>query len=134
VIDVLVILLHIIASLILIAVVLLQTGKRADLAGAFGGGGSQTAFGARGAATLLSKATTTMAVLFMITSLTLSIRSSSGAAGGSVLEEVETQTQTETAPVPSDEQGAAAPIVPPADTIDEGADAAGTETEGDASN
>ena len=54
-------LLHVIVSVVLILVVLLQTGKRADLAGAFGGGGSQTAFGARGAATLLSKATTARA-------------------------------------------------------------------------
>ena len=49
---------HIIVCLILIAVVLLQSGKGADLAGAFGGGGSQTAFGARGAGTILSKLTT----------------------------------------------------------------------------
>jgi preprotein translocase subunit SecG len=54
-------------------VVLLQSGKAADLAGAFGGMGSQTAFGPRGSATLLSKATTISAVLFMVTSLSLSI-------------------------------------------------------------
>ena len=65
---------HIATSLVLVLVVLLQTGKRADLAGAFGGGGSQTAFGARGAATLLSKATTWSAVLFMVTSVLLGIR------------------------------------------------------------
>jgi len=53
--------------------VLLQSGKAADLAGAFGGMGSQTAFGPRGSATLLSKATTVSAVLFMVTSLSLSI-------------------------------------------------------------
>ena len=69
-------LIHIVVSIILILVVLLQTGKRADLAGAFGGGGSQTVFGARGAATFLSKATTVSAVIFMITSLTLSLMSS----------------------------------------------------------
>jgi len=67
--------LHIIVSLVLIGVVLLQTGKRADLAGAFGGGGSQTAFGTRGAATLLSKATTGAAIMFMVTSIGLSILS-----------------------------------------------------------
>ena len=61
----LLVVLHIAVSLVLILVVLLQTGKRADLAGAFGGGGSQTAFGARGAATFLSKATTISAVVFM---------------------------------------------------------------------
>ena len=74
--KVLLVLTHVIVSLILVLVVLLQTGKRADLAGAFGGGGSQTAFGARGAATFLSKATTVCAVLFMVTSLSLSILSS----------------------------------------------------------
>ncbi|MFQ5718441.1 MAG: preprotein translocase subunit SecG [Acidobacteriota bacterium] len=70
--------LHIVVSLILILVVLLQTGKSADLAGAFGGGGSQTAFGSRGAATFLSKMTTTSAVIFMLTSFSLSIFSARG--------------------------------------------------------
>src|SRR5579863_7281458 len=65
--------LHVLICLFLIVVVLLQSGKAADLAGAFGGMGSQTAFGPRGSATLLSKATTASAVLFMITSLSLSI-------------------------------------------------------------
>ena len=64
---------HIIVSVILIAVVLLQSGKGADLAGAFGGGGSQTAFGPRGAGTFLSKLTTICAIIFMITSLGLAI-------------------------------------------------------------
>ena len=64
---------HIIVCLFLIVVVLLQSGKAADLAGAFGGMGSQTAFGPRGSATLLSKATTISAVIFMLTSLSLSI-------------------------------------------------------------
>src|SRR5262245_24543841 len=74
--------LHVIVAFILILVVLLQTGKRADLAGAFGGGGSQTAFGARGAATLLSKVTTWSAGIFMATSLGLSLLGS-GSGGGS---------------------------------------------------
>jgi preprotein translocase subunit SecG len=65
--------LHIIVCLILILIVLLQSGKGADLAGAFGGGGSQTAFGARGTATFLSKLTTVAAVIFMLTSLALSL-------------------------------------------------------------
>ena len=67
---------HVIVCIFLIIVVLLQSGKAADLAGAFGGMGSQTAFGPRGSATLLSKATTLSAVLFMVTSLSLSILAS----------------------------------------------------------
>jgi preprotein translocase subunit SecG len=81
---------HVFVCLSLILVVLLQTGKRADLAGAFGGGGSQTAFGARGAATFLSKFTTVAAVVFMITSLVLAIASSRTRVGGSVLDKVPT--------------------------------------------
>jgi preprotein translocase subunit SecG len=78
---------HVVVCLFLIVVVLLQSGKAADLAGAFGGMGSQTAFGPRGSATLLSKATTLAAVVFMITSLTLAILATRGAASsGSVLE------------------------------------------------
>ena len=64
---------HVVVCLFLIAVVLLQSGKAADLAGAFGGMGSQTAFGPRGSATALSRATTIAAALFMVTSLSLSI-------------------------------------------------------------
>jgi len=77
--------LHIVVCFILIMVVLLQSGKAADLAGAFGGGGSQTALGSRGAATVLTKATTIAAVLFMITSLSLAILGSH--RSGSVLEQ-----------------------------------------------
>jgi preprotein translocase subunit SecG len=65
--------LHIFACLFLITVVLLQQGKGQDLASAFGGGGSQAAFGPRGSANLLSRATTVLAVVFMITSLSLSV-------------------------------------------------------------
>ncbi|HVR39967.1 MAG TPA: preprotein translocase subunit SecG [Thermoanaerobaculia bacterium] len=70
---VLLVILHVIISLFLILVVLVQQGKGADLAGAFGGGGSQTAFGARGATTLLHKLTTAFFVLFVITSMTLAV-------------------------------------------------------------
>jgi preprotein translocase subunit SecG len=65
--------LHIVACLFLIGVVLLQQGKGQDLASAFGGGGTQTAFGPRGSANVLSRATTILAGLFMITSLGLSL-------------------------------------------------------------
>lgn len=65
--------LHILACLFLIGVVLLQQGKGQDLASAFGGGGTQTAFGPRGSANVLSRATTILAGLFMVTSLALSI-------------------------------------------------------------
>ena len=75
--------------LVLIIVVLLQSGKAADLAGAFGGAGSQTAFGPRGAATLLSQATTWCAVMFMICALALVLRTDKAVAqGGSVLQQV----------------------------------------------
>lgn len=70
---VLLVVLHVLISLFLVLVVLLQQGKGADLAGAFGGGGSQTAFGARGATTLLHKLTTAFFVLFVLTSLSLAI-------------------------------------------------------------
>ena len=64
---------HVIVCVFLAVVVLLQSGKAADLAGAFGGMGSQTVFGPRGSATVLSKATTLAAALFMVTSLSLSV-------------------------------------------------------------
>jgi preprotein translocase subunit SecG len=65
--------LHVVACLFLIAVVLLQQGKNQDLASAFGGGGTQTAFGPRGSANVLSRATTILAGVFMITSLALTM-------------------------------------------------------------
>jgi preprotein translocase subunit SecG len=104
-------LLHIGVAFILILVVLLQTGKRADLAGAFGGGGSQTAFGARGAATLLSRVTTWSAGIFMATSLALSLLGSShGGGGGSVLDSVPTSAPAAVAPATP----APRPVTPPA--------------------
>lgn len=78
---------HVLVCLFLIIVVLLQSGKAADLAGAFGGMGSQTAFGPRGAATILSKATTISAAVFMVTSLSLAILyTREGHVTGSVLD------------------------------------------------
>src|SRR5207244_1181913 len=72
--------------LVLVVVVLLQSGKAADIAGAFGGAGSQTAFGPRGAATVLSRATTWCAVMFMVCALALVLHTDKGVEGGSVLE------------------------------------------------
>jgi preprotein translocase subunit SecG len=69
----LIIFVHIVACFFLIGVVLLQQGKGQDLASAFGGGGTQTAFGPRGSATVLSRATTILAGVFMVTSLALSL-------------------------------------------------------------
>src|SRR3954451_11018542 len=74
---------HVFVCIFLVIVVLLQSGKAADLAGAFGGMGSQTAFGPRGSATVLSKATTIAAALFMVTSLSLAILASRAAGTGS---------------------------------------------------
>jgi preprotein translocase subunit SecG len=69
-------LLHVVIATGLILVVLLQSGKGADIGAAFGGGSSQTVFGGRGAATFLSKATTVLAVLFMVMSIALTLLAS----------------------------------------------------------
>ena len=89
---------HVIVCLFLIVVVLLQSGKAADLAGAFGGMGSQTAFGPRGSATLLSKATTISAILFMLTSMSLSIMATrqSGGGGSTILDRHPVKTSAPT--------------------------------------
>jgi preprotein translocase subunit SecG len=74
---------------VLIVVVLLQSGKAADLAGAFGGAGSQTAFGPRGAATILSQATTWCAVMFMVCAMAMVLRTDKALErGSSVLQNV----------------------------------------------
>jgi preprotein translocase subunit SecG len=83
---------HVIVCLFLIGVVLLQQGKSADLAGAFGGQGSQTAFGPRGAANLLTKLTTWSAVIFMLTSISLFVLIGKHAAPHSVLEGIKPAT------------------------------------------
>jgi len=99
---------HVIVCFFLIVVVLLQSGKAADLAGAFGGMGSQTAFGPRGSATVLSKATTLSAAIFMVTSLTLAILATRGAASsGSVLEKQKSPAQSAPA-----QPGTPAPAAP----------------------
>ncbi|OFV87947.1 MAG: preprotein translocase subunit SecG [Acidobacteria bacterium RIFCSPHIGHO2_12_FULL_67_30] len=92
-------LLHVLTCGILILVVLLQSGRAADLAGAFGGAGSQTAFGPRGAATFLSNATTFLAIVFMLTSMTLAIFASE-LTSGSLVEEPPAAEQEQTTPAP----------------------------------
>ena len=90
---------HIFICFILIIAVLLQSGKSADLAGAFGGGGSQSAFGPRGAATILSKVTTICAVLFMVTSLGLWMVSDKGAKSVATGEEAPVEVPAATTDV-----------------------------------
>ncbi|MGA8501449.1 MAG: preprotein translocase subunit SecG [Candidatus Sulfotelmatobacter sp.] len=96
---------HVIVCLFLIVVVLLQSGKAGDISAAFGGQGSQAAFGPRGAATALSKATTISAVIFMLTSVTLSINAIKQGGPKSVLQGVKSapvKTQPATrAPTPA---------------------------------
>jgi len=105
---------HVIVCFFMIVVVLLQSGQAADLAGAFGGMGSQTAFGPRGSATLMSKATTAAAVIFMITSITLSIYAQRSAAStGSVLEHVKTTAPAATPAAPAPAQKSSTPATPP---------------------
>jgi preprotein translocase subunit SecG len=68
--------LHILVSIALIGIVLLQSGKGAEMGASFGAGGSQSVFGASGGTTFMSKLTTGAAIIFMLTSLTLAYRSS----------------------------------------------------------
>jgi len=103
---------HVLLCFLLIIVVLLQSGKAADLAGAFGGAGSQTAFGPRGAATFLSKATTWCAVMFMLTSMALYLRQSiTQPEGSSVLQK--TSKPAPTAPAPRPQLPTNLPAQPP---------------------
>jgi preprotein translocase subunit SecG len=85
---------HVIVCLFLIGVVLLQQGKSADLAGAFGGQGSQTAFGPRGAANLLTRLTTWGAVIFMVISISLTVLLARSSGTHSVLSGSPTQQTT----------------------------------------
>jgi preprotein translocase subunit SecG len=105
---------HVVVCIFLIIVVLLQSGKAADLAGAFGGMGSQTAFGPRGSATLLSKATTMSAILFMVTSLSLSILATRNAGlGTTVLDSTQPRTVPGLPKAPVSAPGGQAPISAP---------------------
>lgn len=105
------VMLHILICAVLIVVVLLQSGEAADLAGAFGGAGSQTAFGPRGAATFLTKATTWCAIMFMLTSMALTMhQNSTVAAGSSVLQQFSKTSKRAAPAIPA--PAAPAPTVP----------------------
>jgi preprotein translocase subunit SecG len=108
--------LHVVICGLLIMVIMLQSGEAADLAGAFGGAGSQTAFGPRGAATFLSKATTWCAIMFMLTSMALTMHQNSTTAstGSSVLQQFsKTSKQPAPAlPAPSAPASVPAPAAP----------------------
>jgi preprotein translocase subunit SecG len=102
--------LHVLVCFVLVVVIMLQSGSAADLAGAFGGAGSQTAFGPRGAATFLSRATTWCAIVFMMTSLTLSVKRTPEElpSTGSILE----QTQKSQGNAPKSTTPAPSPLQP----------------------
>ncbi|MGD9331534.1 MAG: preprotein translocase subunit SecG [Desulfobacterales bacterium] len=112
--SIIVIVIHIIVCIALILIVLLQTGKGADMGAAFGGGSSQTLFGSTGASTFLSKATTFAAVVFMLTSLTLAYMSGNQTAS-TIMEDAPIpveQPATTPAPAEADSQGADQPAAP----------------------
>ena len=95
--SLLLIVIHFVVCIALIMIVLLQTGKGADMGAAFGGGGSQTLFGSSGASTFLSKATTVAAVVFMLTSLSLAYMSSNRTES-SVMKAIEAPSEQPAAP------------------------------------
>lgn len=112
--------------IVLMTVVLLQSGKAADLAGAFGGAGSQTAFGPRGAASLLSLATTWCSVMFMVCAFAMVLRTDKGVeqSGGSVLQNISRPapqkapasvpvTPKPATPTPAPQSSAPSPTQPP---------------------
>ena len=102
--SVLLIVIHVLVCVALIMIVLLQTGKGADMGAAFGGGSSQTLFGSTGASTFLSKATTIAAVVFMVTSLGLAYVSTHQ-TGGSLLTDTPAAVEQEaTTSPPADAQ------------------------------
>jgi preprotein translocase subunit SecG len=111
-----IVIIHVIVCIILMGVVLLQAGKGAEMGAAFGGS-SQTIFGSRGAATFLSKVTVGAAVLFMITSLTLSILSRERSVASTVTE-TESSKKDELVPKTTPAPGGPVtiPANPPANT------------------
>lgn len=100
------VIIHIVVCIALIMIVLLQTGKGADMGAAFGGGSSQTLFGNTGA-TFLGKMTTGVAIVFMLTSLSLAYLSSRE-TGSSVMSDVQPPAVEQTVPATGDESAAPA--------------------------
>jgi preprotein translocase subunit SecG len=96
-------------------IVLLQTGKGADMGAAFGGGSSQTLFGTTGASTFLSKATTMAAVVFMLTSLALAYMSSHQSGSSIMMDEPPPIEQPAETPVPEEAVPPSADVSPPAE-------------------
>jgi preprotein translocase subunit SecG len=99
---------HVVVCIALIMIVLLQTGKGADMGAAFGGGSSQTLFGSTGASTFLSKATTVAAVVFMLTSLILAYMSGNKSGQSIVMDAPAPIEQT----LPASEAPPVAPALP----------------------
>ena len=93
---------HFIFAIVMIILVLIQAGKGASIGATFGGGGSQTLFGPRGAGTFLTKATTVLAVAFLATSICLA-QMSKDKSTGSVLDKVDVDTAVEDVVVPEEE-------------------------------
>jgi preprotein translocase subunit SecG len=98
---------YVLSCLLLLVVVLLQQGKGGDMANAFGGGGSQTAFGARAGATVLTKATTVLGILFMLGAIALGIIGQRGP--GSLLRGVRGPAAPAAAPAPVGQPAPAQP-------------------------
>src|SRR5918994_7515963 len=94
--------LYILSCFLLLLVVLLQQGKGGDMASAFGGGGSQTAFGARAGATVLTKATTVLGVIFMLGAIVLGVMGRGDS--GSLMKGAETPAPVQQQPAPAPPQ------------------------------
>jgi preprotein translocase subunit SecG len=109
--SLIIIVIHVAVCIALIMIVLLQTGKGADMGAAFGGGSSQTLFGSTGASSFLSKATTAVAILFMLTSLILAYMSGNKTGKSIVMDAPVPIEQT----LPASETAPEAPA-PPTDT------------------
>ena len=107
--------LHVMVSVVLIVVVLLQHGKGADIGAVFGGGASSTVFGSRGAGNFLTKLTTGSALVFMVTSLSLAYLANTR-PGGDIFDD---QKPTATAPAPGTAPAAPEANTPPADGFQE---------------